>query len=111
MILFEKDINEVKKLVHGIKVKAIINGDDDDIKDFADKLMYIIERYQDNYDYFELTTHHERQALSFMMRFAEHIRDLKIHDSGIFMREFFDLLDDYIALKNRMRDVIKRGDK
>lgn len=107
MILFEKDINEVKKTVIGLKVKSIINNDTD-TKEFADKLLYIIERYQDNYDYFELTTHHERQALSFMMRFAEHIRDLKIYDSGIFMREFFDLLDDYIALKNRMRDIMKK---
>ena len=110
MILFEKDINEVKHIVYGLRVKAIIN-DDRETKEFADKLLYIIERYQDNYDYFELTTHHERQALSFMMRFAEHIRDLKISDSGIFMRDFFDLLNDYIALKNRMRDIIKRGEE
>lgn len=109
MILFEKDIKEVKGLVHALKVKAIIN-DDQEIKDFTDKLLYIIERYQDNYDYFELTTHHERQALSFMMRFTERRRDLKIHQSDIFMREFFTLLDNYIALKNRVDDVMRRGD-
>lgn len=109
MILYEKDINEVKHIVYGLKAKAIIN-DDRDTKEFADKLIYIIERYQDNYDYFELTTHHERQALSFMMRFTERTRDLKIHQANNFMMEFFDLLDDYIALKNRVHDVMKRGD-
>ena len=107
MILFNEDINEVKNIVRGLQLKAIINNDRE-TKEFSDKLLYIIERYQDNYDYFELTTHHERQALSFMMRYTERIRDLKISDSGIFMREFFDLLNDYIALKNRMMDIMKK---
>lgn len=110
MILLEKDIDDVKTIVYGLKAKAIINNDRE-TKEFADKLLYIIERYQDNYDYFELTTHHERQALSFMMRFIERIRDLKIYQSDIFMREFFNLLDDYISLKNRIDDKMRRGDK
>lgn len=108
MILYEEDINEVKKTVHGLRLKAGFNGDRY-TKEFADKLLYIIERYQDNYDYFELTTHHERQALSFIMRLAERTSDLKIHQGDIFMIEFFNLLDDYIALKNRVYDVMEKG--
>ncbi len=111
MILLEKDINEVKITLNKLKILAV-QCCDYETCEFVEKLIYIVERYQDDYDYCELTTHHERQALSFMMRFADRLRDKNITSTcefSLFENEFLELLDNYIALKHRFNEHLKNG--
>ena len=112
MILFDNDINDIKFIAHGIKAQALINHDTD-MALFADKILYLAERYQDMYYDHKWHDKHERKAYSFIMRFAERLRDKDISHgckSAFFENEFLELLDDYPSLKQRFKERL-RGDK
>lgn len=103
MILFDSDLNDVKFIAHSIKSRALIEHDTN-MALFADKILYLAERYQEHNDVYGIHDKYERKAYSFIMRFAERLRDKDISHgckSAFFENEFLELLDDYPALKHR----------
>ena len=111
MVLFDKDIKELKKFM--IKIRNLASDCDDlELCIIFDRLIYVIERYQDYHDW-DYHDKHERKAYSFMMRFAERLRDKDIAHApefSLFENEFLSLLDDYPSLQHRFIERI-RGDK
>ena len=113
MILFDSDLNDVKFIAHSIKSRALIEHDTN-MALFADKILYLAERYQEHNDVYGIHDKYERKAYSFIMRFAERLRDKDIyHECEFspfdFKNEFIELLDDYPALQQKFIERL-RGD-
>lgn len=105
------DINDIKFIALLLKISALADHNVD-IANFADKVIYLAERYQDNCHDNKWHDKHERKAYSFLMKFAERLRDKDISHgckSAFFENEFLELLDDYPSLKQRFKERI-RGD-
>lgn len=109
MILFDSDLNDVKFIAHSIKSRALIEHDTN-MALFADKILYLAERYQEHNDVYGIHDKYERKAYSFIMRFAERLRDKDISHgckSAFFENEFLELLDDYPSLKHRFKERLR----
>ncbi len=108
MILFNKDINNIRYLVNEMKKRALIDCNLE-VVTFCEQVLYLANYYQDEHedDYHDK---HERKAYSFLMRFAEEIGITKTYrNPAEFHRRFFEQLSCYKSLERRFDEKL-RGD-
>ena len=108
MILDSKDIKKCKSLINGIRVKAFLHNDIDVIN-FTNMMLEMVDFYESHMNSWEYTTHHDRQSTSFLKRFACALYSDNIINPEYFEGEFYYLLNDYPAIKQRFEEWL-RGD-
>ena len=103
MILDNKDIKFCKSLIKRIKVNALLHCDNDVIN-FTNIMLEMVDFYESHMNSWEYTSHHDRQSTSFLKRFAYALYSDNIINPEYFEGEFYYLLNDYPAIKQRFNE-------
>lgn len=100
MILDNKDIKFCKSLIKRIRVNALLHCDDDVIN-FTNIMLEMVDFYESHMNSWEYTSHHDRQAMAFIKRLAITESKYKDRNPEFFEDVFFHFINDYPAIRQR----------
>lgn len=106
MVLDNKDIKFCKAFISKISIKALLNNDND-VLYCMELLAEMVDFYESHMNSWEYTSHHDRQAMSFIKRLAITESKDKNNYPEYFEDAFFYLINDYPAIKERYNEWSK----
>ena len=106
MILDNNDIKFCKKLISRIGLNAVLNNDNE-IIEFTHIMMEMVDFYESHMNSWEYNSHHDRQAMNFIKRLAITESKYKNRYPEDFEDAFFNLINDYPAIKQRYYEWLK----
>jgi len=100
------DIDKIIVMLNICKDTADVNKEHE-MYEFFDVVIEIVKQWKYDNSQWDFKQDHYRQAVSFLMRFAEETGKIKDDYPEYFEARFFDRLGCYKALENRFNERLK----